>query len=146
MRGTSPYASHSAPLPYTPNAVHRCPPSLSERASPCALCAHLPSTALLIIDLHCLCYLRCRYDTLAITNGLCGSLGEARVKQASAVLEEALAPLRARPHWGKLFSYSPEQLEELYGERLLRFRRVVRRVDEEGKFRNAWLDRYVMGE
>lgn len=68
------------------------------------------------------------------------------MKQASAVLEEALAPLRARPHWGKLFSYSPEQLEELYGERLLRFRRVVRRVDEEGKFRNAWLDRYVMGE
>ena len=43
-----------------------------------------------------------------------GGLGEARVLQASAVLEEALAPLRARPHWGKLFSYSPQQLEELH--------------------------------
>ena len=85
-------------------------------------------------------------DTLAITNGLDGGLGEARVLQASAVLEEALAPLRARPHWGKLFSYSPEQLEDIYGERLTRFRRVARRVDPEGKFSNAWLETMVMGE
>ena len=84
-------------------------------------------------------------DTLAITNGLDGGLGEARVLQASAVLEEALAPLRARPHWGKLFSYTPEALEDLYGERLARFRRVARRADPEGKFSNAWLEKMVMG-
>ena len=85
------------------------------------------------------------YDTIAITNGLDSALGEERVVQASAVLEEALAPLRARPHWGKLFSYTPEQLEELYGARLTRFREVVRQVDPEMKFSNPWLERMVMG-
>ena len=85
------------------------------------------------------------YDTIAITNGLCGSLGEERVMRAAAVLEDALKPLRARPHWGKLFSYSPEQLEDIYGDRLLRFRSLVQRVDPEGKFRNNWLNRVVMG-
>jgi len=86
------------------------------------------------------------YDTLAITNGLDGALGEARVLQASAVLEEALAPLRARPHWGKLFSYSPQQIEELYGERLTRFRAAAAQADPGGKFRNNWLNKMVMGE
>ena len=86
------------------------------------------------------------YDTIAITNGLDGALGEARVLQASAALEEALAPLRAKPHWGKLFTHTPTQLEELYGGRLTLFREVVRRVDPEKKFSNSWLERMVMGQ
>lgn len=84
-------------------------------------------------------------DTLAICNGLCGSLGEARVKQAAAVLEDALHDLRARPHWGKLSAVTPERLEELYGERLMRFRRVARERDPEGRFSNQWLDRMIFG-
>ena len=84
------------------------------------------------------------FDTIAITNGLCGSLGEKRVLAAAAVLEEALAPLRARPHWGKLSTVTPERLDELYGERLARFRRVCARVDAEAKFSNAHLDRMVL--
>ena len=85
------------------------------------------------------------YDTVAITNGLCGSLGEARVLQAASVLEEALAPLRARPHWGKLSAVTPKGLEDLYGERLVRFRQICDDVDPGGKFSNAWLDRMVRG-
>ena len=84
-------------------------------------------------------------DTLAICNGLDGSLGEARVRAASAVLEEALQPLRARPHWGKLFAYSPQQIEELYGPRLGRFREVAKAHDPHGKFSNDWCDRMVLG-
>ena len=85
------------------------------------------------------------HDTLALTHGLCGSLGEARVLQAAAVLEEALAPLRARPHWGKLTSMSPGAIEELYGERLTSFRRHREAVDPKRKFSNTWLDAMVLG-
>jgi xylitol oxidase len=84
-------------------------------------------------------------DTIAITHGMCGSLGEARVLQAAGVLEEALAPLRARPHWGKLTSLTPGEIEELYGERLVTFRRHRHEVDPQGKFTNAWLDEMVVG-
>lgn len=85
------------------------------------------------------------YDTLAICNGFDGALGEDRVRAAAAVLEEALEPLRARPHWAKLFAYSPPQLEELYGTRMSRFRQVARAYDPDGKFSNEWCDRMVLG-
>lgn len=29
-------------------------------------------------------------------------------------IEQALEPFRARPHWGKLFAYTPEQLQDRY--------------------------------
>lgn len=60
------------------------------------------------------------------------------------VLEEALAPLAARPHWGKLFAMGAEQLGALY-PRLGDFRALSRRLDPEGKFRNDFLDRTVFG-
>jgi xylitol oxidase len=59
-----------------------------------------------------------------------------------ARLEEGLAPLRARPHWGKLFTTSPRTVRELY-PRLDDFRRLTGRYDPAGKFRNDLLDRYV---
>jgi xylitol oxidase len=59
-----------------------------------------------------------------------------------ADVEERLAPLRARPHWGKLFSTAPETLQRLY-PRLDDFRRLMRNHDPEGKFRNDLLDRYL---
>ena len=64
---------------------------------------------------------------------------------AVRTVQQALEPFAPRPHWGKLFSYTPEALEDLYGERLARFRRVARRADPEGKFSNAWLEKMVMG-
>lgn len=55
------------------------------------------------------------------------------------VLEEALAPFAARPHWGKLFHSIPK---ELY-PRLPDFVALAEEVDPEGKFRNGYLERNV---
>ena len=57
-------------------------------------------------------------------------------------IEECLAPMHARPHWGKLFRTGPEAVSRLY-PRLDDFRRLMRRHDPAGKFRNDLLDRYL---
>ncbi len=61
------------------------------------------------------------------------------------LIEEALAPFDARPHWGKLFTLAPERLDALY-PRLPDFRALAGRFDPTGKFRNTFLDRYIYGE
>jgi xylitol oxidase len=66
------------------------------------------------------------------------------VRALLPLLEERLAPLEARPHWGKLFTTPPERLQALY-PRLPDFRDLLRRYDPTGKFRNAFLDRYIFG-
>jgi alditol oxidase len=66
----------------------------------------------------------------------------AAVAPVLAQVEERLAPLRARPHWGKLFGTGPELLAGLY-PRLDDFRRLMRDFDPAGKFRNDLLDRYL---
>ena len=58
-------------------------------------------------------------------------------------LEEALAPYRARPHWGKLSTYPREYLEQVYGASMNLFRDAARALDPRGRFRNAFLDRRV---
>jgi xylitol oxidase len=60
-------------------------------------------------------------------------------------VEAALAPFEMRPHWGKLFAASPEQLEAVY-PRLPDFRRLVRTLDGGGKFRNDFVARAIFGE
>ena len=57
--------------------------------------------------------------------------------------EEALAPFDARPHWGKLFTMQPNRIRALY-PRMDDFRRLMRSMDPDGKFRNAFLDRYIV--
>jgi xylitol oxidase len=70
------------------------------------------------------------------------------IKDTSAVLpvlaaiEEQLAPLLARPHWGKLFTVSPEVVRGLY-ERLPDFQRLRGHYDPAGKFGNEMVDAYV---
>ncbi|MCU1433167.1 MAG: linked oxidase domain protein [Actinotalea sp.] len=63
------------------------------------------------------------------------------------VLERALEPFAARPHWGKLFSPTqagdPDRLEGLY-PRLPDFRDLVARLDPRGAFRNDYLQRHVL--
>ncbi|OLB80376.1 MAG: FAD-binding protein [Actinobacteria bacterium 13_2_20CM_2_71_6] len=59
-----------------------------------------------------------------------------------ADLEERLAPLAARPHWGKVFGTDPATVRALY-ERLPDFGALIRRYDPAGKFRNELIDRYV---
>lgn len=61
------------------------------------------------------------------------------VAPALARVEERLAPLRARPHWGKLFHAAAFALPGLY-PRLPDFRRLMRDLDPSGKFRNAFCD------
>lgn len=60
-------------------------------------------------------------------------------------IERELAPFRARPHWGKLFTMTPAALAALY-ERLPAFRQAAARHDPRGKFRNEFLDQYVFGK
>jgi alditol oxidase len=67
------------------------------------------------------------------------------IKDTGAVLpvltaiEDQLAPLRARPHWGKLFSMSPAVVRGLY-QRLPDFQRLRDRYDPAGKFGNEMTD------
>ena len=64
------------------------------------------------------------------------------VSQLLPVIEKELAPFRARPHWGKLFTMSPVQLRSRY-EKLPDFLQLAKRFDPQGKFRNAFLNTNV---
>ena len=55
-----------------------------------------------------------------------------------AAVEEVLAPLRPRPHWGKIFTTTPASLRAEY-PRFADFHDLVRRYDPSGTFRNEWL-------
>ncbi|MFF0687034.1 FAD-binding protein [Streptomyces albogriseolus] len=58
-------------------------------------------------------------------------------------VEEALAPFAPRPHWGKVFATPPAELPSRY-PRLHDFRALVRELDPEGVFGNAFV-RSVLG-
>jgi xylitol oxidase len=66
------------------------------------------------------------------------------VARLLAVIEEALAPFEPRPHWGKLFTIPPDELGPRY-QMLPEFGALMARLDPDGKFRNAFVDRYVFG-
>ena len=66
------------------------------------------------------------------------------VRRILPIIEAALAPFEPRPHWGKLFTMPPEAVRSSY-EKLPQFAALLRRHDPLGKFRNAFLDRYVLG-
>ena len=57
------------------------------------------------------------------------------VEKALPVVEEALSPFDARPHWGKLF-YQNERVRASYGDRIDAFDEVRRELDPAGKFSN----------
>ncbi|HUK71048.1 MAG TPA: FAD-binding protein [Streptosporangiaceae bacterium] len=62
----------------------------------------------------------------------------AAVTPVIAAVEERLAPLAARPHWGKLFGTAPSALAALY-ERFPDFLELIRGYDPVGKFRNEFM-------
>lgn len=64
------------------------------------------------------------------------------VSKLLPVIERELAPFKARPHWGKLFTMSPSQLKSSY-EKLPEFTQLSQKHDPQGKFRNAFLDRNI---
>ena len=61
------------------------------------------------------------------------------VERALAEVERALEPFDPRPHWGKLFLSAPRY------ERLPDFVALLDRLDPRGAFRNAWLERHLLG-
>lgn len=66
----------------------------------------------------------------------------AEVQQFLPTLEAALAPFQPRPHWGKLFNLTPTQVQACY-PRLADFQALARDYDPQGKFRNAFVERYL---
>lgn len=66
------------------------------------------------------------------------------VSKLLPVIERELAPFKVRPHWGKLFTMSPSQLKSSY-EKLPEFTQLSEKLDPQGKFRNAFLDRNIFG-
>ena len=66
------------------------------------------------------------------------------VSKLLPVIEKELAPFKARPHWGKLFTMSASQLRSSY-EKLPEFIQLARKYDPQGKFRNEFLERNIFG-
>jgi xylitol oxidase len=64
------------------------------------------------------------------------------VAEAIPIVESVLDPYNPRPHWGKMHGRTREQIAAQYPRRD-DFLRLCRRHDPDGKFRNAYLDRYV---
>ncbi|WP_213815151.1 D-arabinono-1,4-lactone oxidase [Glaciihabitans sp. dw_435] len=62
------------------------------------------------------------------------------VRALLPAIEAILLPLGARPHWGKVFTATAEQIEPLY-PRLNDFRALVRKYDPNGVFGNDFLAR-----
>jgi xylitol oxidase len=66
------------------------------------------------------------------------------VRTLLPTIEATLEPFDARPHWGKLFTMSGARIRALF-KKLPDFRRLLDARDPQGKFRNAFVDEYVMG-
>lgn len=59
-------------------------------------------------------------------------------------IEEKLSPFNVKPHWGKLFTITPETLKSRY-EKFSDFEQLIKQYDPEGKFRNAFLNTNILG-
>ena len=71
-------------------------------------------------------------------------LDEAAVLPVVRAVDERLARLGARPHWGKVLTTPAERLREQY-EHYADFEALLRRYDPAGKLRNEMLDEYFPG-
>ena len=64
------------------------------------------------------------------------------VQKVLPLIEEALRPFHPRPHWGKLFTLSPVEVQAQY-EKLPAFQALLQQYDSTGKFRNPYLDKTI---
>ena len=64
------------------------------------------------------------------------------VRKLIPMIEKELAPFRARPHWGKLFTMSPAYLRSIY-KKLPEFVQLSKKYDPQGKFRNEFLNKNI---
>jgi xylitol oxidase len=58
------------------------------------------------------------------------------------VIERALEPYGARPHWGKNFTMQPGTLQSRY-QKLPEFKALLEAYDPGGKFRNPFIDEHL---
>lgn len=72
-------------------------------------------------------------------------LDQEGVEAVLPLIEEALAPFGARPHWGKVFHADAASLAPLY-PKFAQFKALAESLDPTGKFRNDFLDRNIFGE
>jgi alditol oxidase len=66
------------------------------------------------------------------------------VRRVLPMIERELAPYKARPHWGKLFTLDPAQLQDRY-EKLPDFKNLLMEHDPGAKFRNDFLTKALYG-
>lgn len=66
------------------------------------------------------------------------------VRHILPIIEQKLEPFQARPHWAKLFTMSPTKLQSLYAK-LPDFQQLLLDRDPEGKFRNDYINTYIIG-
>jgi len=66
------------------------------------------------------------------------------VKSLLPVIEKELEPFEVRPHWGKLFTITPANLQTSY-QKSRDFIDLCRRYDPKGKFRNDFLNQNIFG-
>ena len=60
------------------------------------------------------------------------------VRKVLPMIERELTPFKVRPHWGKLFTLAPAQLQRRY-EKCGEFKQLVKQYDPQDKFRNEFL-------
>lgn len=64
------------------------------------------------------------------------------VQQLLPLIEAALAPFNALPHWGKLSTMQPDRVITGYAQ-IQDFSELAHHCDPSGKFRNDFLNRYI---
>ena len=87
-------------------------------------------------------WLSCAHDTDVVGLHFTWVRDLAGVSAVLPLVEDALLPLGARPHWGKLFTADPAALARAY-PKLGEFQRLRSEVDPTGKFTNAFLDEHL---
>lgn len=65
------------------------------------------------------------------------------VRKLLPLIEKKLEPFGVRPHWGKMFTMDPSQLQSRY-ERLPDFRKLLDEYDPDGKFRNKFIEKNII--
>ncbi|WP_078544730.1 FAD-binding protein [Litchfieldia alkalitelluris] len=67
----------------------------------------------------------------------------ALVRTILPIIEKQLAPFNPRPHWGKLFTMPPKDVQSRY-EKLNDFQQLLHHYDPKGKFRNSFIESYLL--
>ena len=67
-----------------------------------------------------------------------------KILEVLPIIEGALAEFGVKPHFGKMFLFSGAKFEQLYGEDLVKLRQLIAQHDPKGKFKNAFLEKYIL--